>query len=384
MDVKTQGLMQMLDSNFLGLIFSVFDDKSGDMNICAFQSMGVGSSVDDCSWQRVEIPIKMTSFHSKESSVDHDTSIRRRRIHKKESLINLQQNLLDEVQQSFDESLGSCNHELERSRLTAVYQSNLLRIMDVQLLPTLNSLQSLHQSLKIERDRLMESLGTSEFMDSCTSETTRDDDITSREKTSAIIAALDVNRTRWSQSSRVLRSAFTGVECVVTLPVDAQHNVMNIVDSNVSVSQDYVCTAVVMVVRSNLQRIAMHSASAIYPWSMEVNIVKSFGNTNSFPTEQFPSSLTFQLISIRRGRNARDVELEISGVSTSSCTYNVSCVPHALLLTFDEDCDDYARCWYQDLPQALRLNNNIANTVGIKDVNDECVVDMTATLTQDQ
>ena len=129
-DVKTQGCMQMLDSNFVGLIFSVFD-KSGDMNVCAFQSLGVGVNVEECSWSRVEIPIVVTHLHQPLPSVrsllarfpdemcsekrhleeldleflspcvESDNLKKREEefmsVHKKESLVSLQQTLLSEA-----------------------------------------------------------------------------------------------------------------------------------------------------------------------------------------------------------------------------------------------------------------------------------------------
>lgn len=267
-DVKTQGCMQMLDSNFVGLIFSVFDKQSGDMNVCAFQSVGVGSSVEECSWSRVEIPIIVTHLHHPLATTLSPLACREdyqsaqeggayESVHKKESLISLQQTLLSEAQNTFEEALASANplpdsicmppnpvpgggsgggqlcSELELCRLASIYHLNLLRILDVQLLPTLHGLQSHRQSLEREKRLLLLSLGESK----CESESVRDSSVPTpeadtkeresirRRKTheqqhgegrrdqhnsAAVQAVLDTTQPLWWRGVRALRVAFSG------------------------------------------------------------------------------------------------------------------------------------------------------------------------------
>lgn len=162
-DVRTQGHYQQLDIGFIGLIFSVFD--KGRLEICAFQSRGSTPNSGDCQWATVQVPVVILydpppTPCSKFSVAPIPIS--------SENIVALLAILLNEDKQIFQAitTPNSSVDELQRhgdgnsnlnnlTRYFNVYQSSLLHLIDLQLLPTLSALQSRSQTLKQERDRLL-------------------------------------------------------------------------------------------------------------------------------------------------------------------------------------------------------------------------------------
>ena len=151
-DVKTQGQYQAL-GDWLGLIFSVFD--KGRLEICAFQSIQNRSG----SWDRVEIPVTVVSL----TAVPHAYEAFRTNRRMLESLPAMQQVLLNEEKETFEENMRSNGGLLDTSRLgvsraLSIYHSALLRLVDLQLCPLLQALHSKKASLEAERTRLLKLL----------------------------------------------------------------------------------------------------------------------------------------------------------------------------------------------------------------------------------
>jgi len=148
-DVKTQGSYQQLDRGFLGLIFSVFD--KGRIEVCAFQSRGVGQNVDCCEWHRVEIPVVIDNTSN---YIPHNINSPKRAL---ESLVALQLVLLNEDKQTFKKELSGASGAsyLEISRTCSVYQAAVLRLVDLQLLALLMAMRSRIASLKLEKEHLL-------------------------------------------------------------------------------------------------------------------------------------------------------------------------------------------------------------------------------------
>lgn len=159
-DVKTQGSYQLLDAGFIGLIFSVFD--KGRFEICAFQSRGIGSKIEECKWETIEIPV-LISHNLLPSSYELSTSNNQLNYipNFSENYVALQSVLLNEEKQLFLDIINSSSNYIElslldKSRICEVYKSSLLRLMDLQLNPTLLALRSRTRTLERELLQLKE------------------------------------------------------------------------------------------------------------------------------------------------------------------------------------------------------------------------------------
>ena len=234
-DVKTQGQYQAL-GDWLGLIFSVFD--KGRLEICAFQSVPNRNG----SWDRVEIPVTVMSLTAVPPAYEAFRTNRRML----ESLPAMQQNLLNEEKETFEENMRSNGGLLDTSRLgvgraLSIYHSALLRLVDVQLCPLLQALRSKKASLEIERIRLLKLLENGTSSGSATASTTNNshppttiqmmvDDSssssihqqhqqqihhTSFEDSKLAREALEMTIPRYSQGMNALSTAFAGFKAIL-------------------------------------------------------------------------------------------------------------------------------------------------------------------------
>lgn len=404
-DVKTQGCMQMLDSNFVGLIFSVFD-RGGDMNVCAFQSQGVGASIDECSWSRVEIPICVTHLQSPfielQPSNERCTAINISN-HKMESLISLQQTILGEAQSTFEgallgatpvsgEGYQSSNRqcsELELCRLTSVYHLNLLRIMDVQLMPTLHGLQSRRRSLEEEKRRL---LNSTSYQDSSADTIMSSVNEKDHQRRDDVLEVLESTEPQWTRGVRALRVASAGSRGVLATCTSIPFF------SNTSELRKYS----VRIVRSTHPQSSCLIPSevvgmgystgdphvAMLPWSIELTSDNGVG------------TICLPLISIREGALSLQVEIlvrdSVFSASGSDCENSANPVqsqPHNICLEFTDLADSQGSPshsvvahWREDLARALRLEvvAGVVRTPKLFSSNDSSVIDITTSQTQTQ
>lgn len=209
-DVKTQGQYQAL-GDFLGLIFSVFD--KGRLEMCAFQSRQNRSG----DWERVEIPIIVGLV----SKVPTSALQSERRL--MESLIAMQLVLLNEDKETFEISsshhMRGCSY-LNISRTLSVYQSSLLRLLDVQICPLLMALKSKVLSLENERETLLRELASLSEDQSGEIINIEDVDIevvglsvhqSIRIESDRALKALETTIPKWTLSSSALKTAFAGM-----------------------------------------------------------------------------------------------------------------------------------------------------------------------------
>ena len=228
-DVKTQGQYQAL-GDWLGLIFSVFD--KGRLEICAFQSIQNRSG----TWDRVEIPVTVISLIAVPSAFEAFRTNRRML----ESLPAMQQVLLNEEKETLEEHIRTNGGLLETSRLgvgraLSIYQSALLHLVDLQLCPLLQALNSKKTSLEVERIRLMKLLENGSSSGSATASSSSSkmivDDNSSSSSSSSIYQqqmnhtsfedskqareALEMTIPRYSQGMNALSHAFAGFKAIL-------------------------------------------------------------------------------------------------------------------------------------------------------------------------
>ena len=149
-----------------------------------------------------------------------------------ESLIAMQLVLLNEDKETFEISsshhIRGCSH-LNISRNLSVYQSSLLRLLDVQICPLLMALKSKVLTLENERETLLRELAS-------LSEDKKSDiigieaidieikDLSSqcsvKEESEKTLKALETTIPKWTRSSSALRTAFAGMTVEV---VSAEH-----------------------------------------------------------------------------------------------------------------------------------------------------------------
>jgi len=396
-DVKTQGCMQMLDSNFVGLIFSVFDMGSGDVNVCAFQSQGTGASVDECSWSRVEIQIIVSHLMSPTPTLLGENAP----MHKKESLVSLQQTLLGEAQSTFEEALSGANpitgegfksssshcSELELCRLTSVYHLNLLRIMDVQLLPTLHGLQSHRRSLEEEKQSLLQQLNLGNDVDSTITGVA-----TEIHSSAEVLNVLDSTQSHWTRGVKAVQVASLGSNDVlakcISLPCFADtRNVrynIRIVRSLHSRTSMLPGGGTPVISGGGFGFDALNSECAVSwesmtPWSVE------------FSPMSGKDSVKFPLFDVQEGDFSQQVVVVVADSSGQSEKHS-----HAISLDFTDSGDiteppetSVVNYWRQDLARALRLHAvagpvlNDINT-NVRTAADSGVVDISLSLTQTQ
>ena len=155
-DVRTQGYYQQMERGFLGIIFSVFD--KGKFEICAFQSRGTGTGIDNCTWDRLEIPIEI-SMSVPRGDIQCLNPFEESGQRAIESLIALQLILLNEDRQAFAREIASSSC-LTIARAAMVFQGATAMLLDLQLLPLKYSLKSRIESLKKQKEILLHRNGT--------------------------------------------------------------------------------------------------------------------------------------------------------------------------------------------------------------------------------
>lgn len=157
-DVQTQAMYQMLDSGFVGLIFSCFNTdeatKSCRVQVTAFQALPQGSSTLSSSSSAIEMsPVRRSEHKGLEVPI-FIVPPPPEAPNLFEKLVALQRILLAEEKASYQESLkGSVPlHPLLQIHSASVYQKALCRVMEYSVLPLLNALgnQDARNARKLE------------------------------------------------------------------------------------------------------------------------------------------------------------------------------------------------------------------------------------------
>ena len=294
-DVKTQGQYQAL-GDFLGLIFSVFD--KGRLEMCAFQSRQNRSG----DWERVEIPIIVGLV----SRVPANALQSERRL--MESLIAMQLVLLNEDKETFEISsshhIRGCSY-LNISRTLSVYQSSLLRLLDVQICPLLMALKSKVLSLENERETLLRELASFSEDDKCEMISNEDADIevvglsapqSIRTESDKALKALETTIPKWTRSSSALKTAFAGMTVEV---VSVEHeDGMSDASSSFRRGDRYV-------LRTKRSDTSPFS-KVISPWDLEFE-----SEETEMEEESKRSSPKYPLLAVHSAHNANMVEFTI-------------------------------------------------------------------------
>ncbi|XP_041348408.1 lys-63-specific deubiquitinase BRCC36-like [Gigantopelta aegis] len=132
-DVRTQAMYQMMDTGFIGLIFSVFnEDKNTKVNrvqLTCFQSVEVTSHYGSTDYERVEVPVHIAP----------STAISRACL---ESIIKLPRILSQEEEDAYEQTTQNSLDLITQIHNASVFTKSECHIMEVMGGPLLQSLEN--------------------------------------------------------------------------------------------------------------------------------------------------------------------------------------------------------------------------------------------------
>jgi len=126
-DLRTQASYQQMDSGFVGLIFSVFNEdkvtKVNQIQVTCFQSRGINPD-----YQRLEVPLKVVPTHKIGSTC-------------LAALVDLPKILLEEEDEAYARVSAEGQDLLTRMHNASVFTKSLCHVMEVVSGPLLHNLE---------------------------------------------------------------------------------------------------------------------------------------------------------------------------------------------------------------------------------------------------